>query len=72
VLKREKRKKHLYGHQPKLQNMKMEVREEEVRLPSRKPLKNMVASNLPLEITKMPFCHSKLQKCHYGLKMLAQ
>jgi len=33
--------------------------------------KNMVTSVRTHIFTKMSFCHSKLQKCHYGLKIVA-
>jgi len=53
-------------------NVKWIGDEKESDYYSKETLKNMVTSPQLLIITKLSFCHSELQKCHYGLKMLAK
>ena len=58
-----------HGCSPKRQNR---LGEEEETVAWEKWPKHVVTSILPLKVTKMSFCHSELQNCHYELKMLAQ
>jgi len=65
-------RKHLYGHLSKLRNVKMENGERMVAAHEEDDPKLVLTSPYFYIITKLPFCHSELQKGNYGLKMLAQ
>jgi len=74
VQKREKRKKHLHGHPPKLENVKMEVGEEAMRLvhakrPNSRGQINFATSIyknviMPLRIKKIPLLGLKCWPSH--------
>jgi len=74
VLKHQKRKEHLHGHPPKLENVKMEVEEEDMRLPMLNDLKSRGQINSATiiyknattrcRITKMPVLGLKYWPIH--------
>jgi len=71
--KREKLTYASMGHLQSFKYLKMESGEDDNGWKNKKSALLYVAISLQIHIfTKMSFGHSELQKCHYGLKMLAQ
>jgi len=62
VQKHQKRREHLHGHPPKLENVKMEVGEEEMRLPMLNDLKSRGQINSATTIYKNVIIECRITK----------